>query len=330
MHRYTHLLETTNTELMLVYLHLIELQIDHDRTRIADETQSMWHYHRTCTQDPLDSQRLTTILAARQQQIIDRWQAWSRFVVDNNNNNNNNNECVRRASHRRVRQHVGFRANLIVDSHVTTHTLTNEHVRLLKRGPAYVSPGQLHLSTEFASIDRLVARQYAPMQHQLAHLFQQHRLNLAQSAQVQHAIRKEFQMHFAVPLPNDVHRRAIYERNMIVNMRTRLNVDRLIVRRLADQSNRFYLTNRSTFEQHCRECLRQQTDDFELVYDVTMTSDIDMRQQWKTRTHAFNQVLDRLCTQKRLPVETSKKLQVNIERIKLAYLYFLPSINEVR
>jgi hypothetical protein len=327
--RYEHLIRTAKTELILVYVALLETQIAQDRTQLEHLTNTMWQYQRSTSMiaNDTDANRWIEIIAMHQQQIQARWQYFFEFTLDHYFRHK---YARSNASHSLGPfERLGFRSNLTIDPSLSTvrHVFTHEELKLLNRGPSYVSPCQLHLAQQDRpSTDRLVSKRYASMQHQLAHLFQEHRLNLAQSTHFQHTNRQAFQRLFTLPLATDVYRRAAYEHSLTITIRQRLHEQQWILRRWADGSNQFYLGCRSTFEQRCRRYMEQHMTMVERVYDLAQHSDAQIRAHLRTRSQTFNRTLDQLGTEKRLPVSIVKRLQGNVDRIQLGRLEFLPSM----
>jgi hypothetical protein len=78
---------------------------------------------------------------------------------------------------------MGILPNLINE---TTFKFTDEQQRLLSRGPAYVPPAQMYSSvlsssSSTLSMDDVLKKHYAPLQHHLASLFSKHHVNIALS-----------------------------------------------------------------------------------------------------------------------------------------------------
>ncbi|CAF4631296.1 unnamed protein product, partial [Rotaria socialis] len=65
-------------------------------------------------------------------------------------------------------ERIGFSSSLIID---TSHQLIPEQLKLLSRGPTYVPPCQLSISSLNQSTDDIIKKQYASLKHQLNNVF---------------------------------------------------------------------------------------------------------------------------------------------------------------
>ena len=90
-------------------------------------------------------------------------------------------------------KNIGFHPRTIID---TEHCLTEQQLQLLNRGPTYVPPCQMHVSSASSSpssLDEIVKKQYAPLKHQLASLFSKYSVNVALQFTIKNQVYERFQ-----------------------------------------------------------------------------------------------------------------------------------------
>ncbi|UJR12991.1 hypothetical protein I4U23_000017 [Adineta vaga] len=223
----------------------------------------------------------------------------------------------------------------------TLHGLNQKQIQLLSRGPTYVPPCQSRLkfsskSTE-TTITDIVKKQYAPLKHQMASLFSKHRVNIALSWDVHSIICQKFTNLFAISIPHNIQQRATEEMKLIQSIRSSLKTNNMIIRRTADNRNRFYVGNKIDFEAKANEFMSKSSDKYE--FTVTIGNDQgnndDQEKQpqnpqyfLKGRIEAINFALETLGKRKALDNDTINKLIIDPEKVKLPYLYFLPDISK--
>ena len=226
---------------------------------------------------------------------------------------------------------MGLRPNLMKD---TTYKLTDEQERMLSRGPAYVPPAQMYSRYEklsHRSLDDLVKKHYAPLQHRLASLFSKHQINIAVSMEMNKAISGLFKDLFTISLPTNLQRRALFEKELVRSIRQLLLERGLILRRTGDDQNTFYLGDRSVFNNKAKEYLRQMADTYQVM--VTRKEDDEndgaMKNDVKDLIDSINMFLGVLKSRKLLDADVIKRMEIHAGRVRLPYLYFLPMMSKV-
>jgi len=223
---------------------------------------------------------------------------------------------------------MGFLPHLIMD---TTHPLHDEQVQLLTRGPTYVPPCQMYISSSLKSIDDIVKKQYAPLKHQLASLFQKHRINIALKWEMETEVHQNFVGLFSISIPAHIRKRAAYEKTLIQSIRCSLTKNNLILRRTADNQNTFYVGNKQDFEAKARDYLSQSD-----AYEVLTTIDDEENNEEKfqvdltKRIESMNFALGILRRTNALDKDLVPLLVTDATKMKLPYIYFLPDISKVR
>ncbi|CAF4757684.1 unnamed protein product, partial [Rotaria magnacalcarata] len=81
------------------------------------------------------------------------------------------------------------------------HQLIPKQLKLLNRGPTYVPPCQLSISSLNQSIDDIIKKQYASLKHQLNAIFSKYHINIALSMEIQQKINSQFTNLFSTPIP---------------------------------------------------------------------------------------------------------------------------------
>ena len=114
---------------------------------------------------------------------------------------------------------IGFSPSVIID---TTYQLTDKQIELLNRGPTYVPPCQMHISSSFQSTDDIVKKQYAPLKHQLNILFDKYSVHMTLKMNIEMEIYEQFKKYFTMPLPSMIRERAIYELKLVQSIRRSL------------------------------------------------------------------------------------------------------------
>ncbi|CAF1671653.1 unnamed protein product, partial [Rotaria magnacalcarata] len=180
------------------------------------ELAAMWKNHRELVKNKGMPTTLTNLIEKRLIGITDRWG-----------------------------DRIGFSSSLIIDG---IHQFSDKELQLLNRGPTYVPPCQISISSSDQSIDDVVKKKYAPLKHQLSYLFSKYHINIALSMEIEQKISDQFTDLFSVPIPSNLQQRALYEKHLLQSIRYSLNANNLILRRTADNMNTFYLGNLQEFE----------------------------------------------------------------------------------
>lgn len=140
-----------------------------------------------------------------------------------------------------------FLSKLFVETNIATATdirslFVPEQLRLLNRRHAYVSPCQTHQlfpSSACPTQDEMVIRQYAPLRHQLVLIFQKYHIDISRSTNFQSHAFEAFKSCFTRPLSNDLCQHVHNEKQLIQSIRHSLHINRLLMRRIVNQTNVF-------------------------------------------------------------------------------------------
>ena len=101
------------------------------------------------------------------------------------------------------------------------HSLSKEQLRFLNRGPAYVMPCQMHISSHIP-IDEILTQQITPLQEQLTKLFTKYPVNGAYKWHFENQIKEQFMKSFSEPIPTAIEKRAVYEKQLITSIHNQL------------------------------------------------------------------------------------------------------------
>ncbi|CAF4652768.1 unnamed protein product, partial [Rotaria sp. Silwood1] len=134
---------------------------------------------------------------------------------------------------------VRFSPSLIIDTPL--HFFTNEQIKFLNRGPTYVPPYQVHVSSLNTTSNEYIEKTYKFLQHQLTILYDKYKVNMAQSLFLNKRVKDAYTNAFSITLPRSLQQRAFYEKQLVESIKEHLKENNLILRRTADQSNVFYL-----------------------------------------------------------------------------------------
>lgn len=216
-----------------------------------------------------------------------------------------------------------FSPSMIIDT--SSHSLTDEQLKLLHRGPSYVPPCQIFIRpTPMKSMnDERLTNLFASFKHQLMCLFSKYQINMVQSMFLQQTIFDIFHRTFSVFIPSALYERAVYEAQLIDSIRKHLKEHQLILRRTADQRNIFYLGNRNDFYRLAQQFMLT-TDRFEYCETINQTNKF-----MQNVTQTIDQELRHLFSSNKLHLNLIQKLSTNLNQITLPYLYFLPDVSQV-
>lgn len=323
--RYENLLQQTKTDLLAVHL--------------AVQQAAIYQYQILLNEKPLANEALPkSLLSLIQQRSLNmknRLKLTSDFTINHDLHSSSSSqlEIMLKTQDQRTK-HNRFLSHLLVDSTMIIDVyFTEQQLRLLNRGPTYVAPGQLHIPCSNGNnetMDTLIKKQYAPLKHQLAILFQKYRAHVPDSMNFQTDAFQAFQNLYARPLPEDIYQRTIYAKKLIRSIQYSLEKHDLILRRTADQNNTFYLAHRNDFNHRSNQYMEDHADTYSILFDLNEISLQNVQEQLKKRYLSINTEIDQLFQAKRLNPITHRKLLLKIEYVKLPYLYFLPTISTVR
>ena len=329
LHRHEQLIRRTKTRLIAVQIAGIEARIDQYQTQLKEQTDQMWQQHRTQAPDKAMSPTLTGLIDQRVAIAKKKLTVTHTFLVQNHIRSAYGRLESMHKSQEPHRRRIGFLTALVVDPRLGIATLlTDEQQQLLGRGPTYVTPCQMHLSPSVSSIDDLVKRQYAPLQHQMALLFSRYNIDISRQENIKYQIKKEFKDLFSRAIPDATLSRASDEKKWIRSIRARLKNNHWILRRTADYRNAFYLGPQQNFDQKCHEYMNQ-TDGYHVLFTIDEHNRCQVRQELVRKVHGLNSELEIMYKQKRLTKDVYENLRVNADKVSLPYLYFLPELSPV-
>ncbi|CAF4019594.1 unnamed protein product [Rotaria sordida] len=151
-----------------------------------------------------------------------------------------------------------------------------EQIKFLNRGPAYVSPCQIHsLSKSPLILAQIVTKQMAPLQRKLTKLFTKYPIDHSRQMHFENGIEQLFNESLLQPMPSVLEERALYEKQLILSIRYQLKKDQLIPRRTADEMNTYYLGQLNEFNQKSNEYIQNSTC-YELIETI---NEINTEQQ---------------------------------------------------
>ncbi|CAF4928132.1 unnamed protein product, partial [Rotaria socialis] len=233
-------------DLMTVKIAEAETKFYHCLKRFDHELATMWNNHRDLVKNQGMTTTLTNLIENRLKNITDRWREIYNYRINNHIRNSYDNlDSINTNENGQKSNNSGFSSFLIIDA---IHQFSEKQLQLLNRGPTYVPPCQTSILSSCHSMGDIVQRKYAPLKNQLNSLFSKHHINIALSLEIQQKISDQFTDSFSVPIPSNLHQRALYEDRLILSIRYSLKKNYFILRRTADNMNTFYLGNRQEFE----------------------------------------------------------------------------------
>jgi hypothetical protein len=236
---------------MALHITKLERKLHQCQKIFDDELSNMWKNHRNLVQDKGMPITLSNLIEQSFTNITDRWRniyifrilyhvqaPYGDWEVLERKKQQNSNET-------QLMKTIGFQPQIIIDA---KHPFTDQQLQLLNRGPTYVPPCQIHVLSSSSLLDDILKKQYAPLKHQLAYLFNKYEINDALQFTIQHDVYDLFTKCFSMSLPPDIHKRAQDEQTLIQTIRLLLKNSNLILRRTADNMNTFYLGNNQDFD----------------------------------------------------------------------------------
>ena len=318
VHEYDQWTERLKSNLIAIELAVLEAKIDQYQNEIDSETKLIWKNHQEQRLTHKINPNLMPLLDKRLQNMQEKLRAQCDYVLD---------VSIRVGTQSKERR-IGFVSSLIVDAripHSLVKEFTSQQLQLLRRGPTYVAPYQLHLPSAFASNEARLKQQYTPLHQRLVRLFGQYRIFLVQQENCKAEMKRAFHALFADTLPiNEQLQQAIYENETIRSIRATLNQQHLCLRRTADDQNTFYLGQQSDFDAAVQQYMSTQTATYTVLYTLDATNRPVIGRKLETEMRRVNTELETMFKQKRLTQEIYDRLRINADRIQLPYLYFLP------
>ena len=323
------LLVQHNLDTMIHRLRRVELEYDQYKTIFEEELSEMWKNHRNLVKDRGMTTGLLNLLERRIQVIENRWRDIYNYKVEYFLKNSYNNlleiNFINETKHSDPSEYL---SNILM---TCQHPLTEKQLQLLNRGPTYVPPCQMYVSSSYESLDDILRKQYAPLKHQLTSVFARYRINIALSMEIQKKVFDQFKEQFSLSVPMCVQERALYEKRLIHTIRSSLKKKNLLLRRTADLMNTFVILNRQHYDQLSNRYVAK-CDAYKLLIGKQdeNTNEQHMQSELKELVDSMNILLESLQRHKSLDKDTIKRLFVDINKIQLPHLYFLPDVSKVR
>jgi hypothetical protein len=195
----------------------------------------------------------------------------------------------------------------------------------LHRGPSYVPPCQLHLPSAHRSLDQLLVEQMAPLRRQLTRVFTKYPVDLSRRMNFEREVQHLFQQSFSVAVPPVLKQRVIDENQLMHSIRDQLRDDQLVLRRMANESNTYYVGDIDNFHRQSQQHL-QTSNYYELIGPIDDSH--SKEHHLKDIVQSIDQDLEKLCQKKLIQQEHLTKLKVSQRtNIELPSLYFLPHLH---
>ncbi len=133
---------------------------------------------------------------------------------------------------------------------------------------------------------------------------------------------------FSLVLPSSLHQRVLYEKQLVQSIRENLKANNLILRRLANQRNVFYLGNMQDFNEKANEYMTK-TDVLELCEIIDETNLQKTHEYLNQVIKSINSELETIFQNKKIYKDLLEKLYIDTAKVQLSYLYFLPDVSKV-
>jgi len=222
---------------------------------------------------------------------------------------------------------IDFSPTMMIIDTALHHQLTDEQLKILNRGPTYVPPCQMYVSSSSdISMNEMIHKQYKLLQHNLTILFKKYDVNMARQMFINKEIKDAFISSFSISLPSSIYQRALYEKQLIQSIREHLKTNNLILRRLANQRNVFYLGNMEDFKAKANEYMTK-TNAFELCQIIDETNLQATREYLNSTIRSINSELEAIFHNTKVYKDVLEKLFINVAKVQLPYLYFLPDVS---
>ncbi|CAF4330785.1 unnamed protein product [Rotaria sp. Silwood2] len=315
--------ELKNIDLMMIKLLQAETKFYRDQKTFDDQLSTMWSNHRNAVPNQLMPTVLINIIEKSLEKIKDRWRAIYKYRSEFYLQNSYDDMETKSINDIDVdMQYFGRSLFVIMD---TNYKFPDQHLQLISRGPTYVPPFQLSINSSIQTIEDRIKKQFAPLKHQLNSLFSNNHINLGLSMEINNKMMDAFRENFSLTIPEVYEQRAKYERKLIQTIRYLLMNNNLILRRTADNRNTFYVGNRSDFETKANDYLSQSDS-------IKFITDMDDNQEWKNENKemidSMNFLLEQLKNHKAITNDIYEQLLINIDKVQLQDLYFLPDISK--
>ncbi|CAF2151217.1 unnamed protein product [Rotaria magnacalcarata] len=315
LNTYEKQIERKKMNLMAMYIAKAESQFYQCQKIFDDELSRMWQNHRNLVKNQGMTTTLIHLIERRLALITEKFRQIYNYRFDYYLQNDQQQQ----------QQRIGFSTSLIIDT--THHTLTKKEIQLLNRGPSYVPPYQLSISSSMTTNDEIIKRKYAPLKHQLATLFSKYHINIAVSMDIEQKINEQFKNLFSSSLPSTLRQRAQYEKHLVQSIHRSLLKNNLILRRTADNMNSFYLGNLQNFQTKAKQYLSN-SDSFQLIMTLNETNQQEsLHDKFHGMIESINFALKILKHRKAIDPHTITRLLLDPTKIQLSDMDFLCDIS---
>ncbi|CAF1316459.1 unnamed protein product [Adineta steineri] len=313
---YEKLIQQKKLDLMIIKITEAEAKFYQNQQVFNNHMSTMWRNHRHLVRNQGMTTTLTNIIDKTLNKITDQWRGIYNYRIDYYLRNSYD------TTHEKHIQKFAFSSFVIMDKN---YKFTDKQIQLLNRGPTYVPPFQLSISTTIKTLNDKIKKEYEPLKQQLNNLFSNYSINKLIAMQINTKMFNEFKEMFSITIPMIYQERAIYERNLVQSIRSSLNKNHLILRRTADNTNTFYIGNRIDFELKANDYLLH-SDAIEYITDTE--SNPQWRNEFQEMVNSMNKLLDQLKQNKSIDYDIYNRLVIDINKVQLASLYFLPDISK--
>jgi hypothetical protein len=321
------LIQRKTIDLMAIHISRAEVKFFQRRKIFNEELSKMQENHRNLVKNQGMPTVLTNLIQQRFKNITDKCRDMYNYRINYylRSPYGDLNDVMKNEKNQNMKT-TGFSPSVIID---TAYLLTDKQKQLLNRGPTYVPPCQMHISSPFQTIDDIVRKQYAPLKHQLNILFDKYDVDMTLKMNIIMEIYEQFKKYFTMSPPSVICERAIYERNIVQSIRRSLNENNLILRRTADNQNTFYLGNAQDFEAKANDYLAK-TDAFEVLITIDEHNPNEWHNELNKIIKSMNFILKIMHIKNALHDDLFNRLHIDATKIELPYLYFLPDVSKVR
>ena len=179
-----------------------------------------------------------------------------------------------------------------------------------------------HFPTVF---DRVLYQSRSLHRQLVAHFSQHHRPPAAMI--FEEKILRLFHDILSLSLPPSIEQRAYDEQILVQSIGIMIKMNNLILRRTADQQNRFYLGSNDRFQMKCDDYLKNinnHSSHFSLWKTIDSSELLPELNQW---INEMNTIFNRMRDQHHINEEQWKQLRINPSKKRWPYLYFLPHLS---
>jgi hypothetical protein len=306
-------------DLVAIHMEKAESKFHRCKATFSLMMDRMWKNHRSCVQGKTTSQVSINMIEQYVTETADKWRSVFSFRENFHFRHSYDNQTDSSSSTWHAPRFI---------CHIQ-HTLNGAQQRLLNRGPANVPPCQLFISETTSQMNVRLKQQYAPLKHQMTHLFPKYHINIAQSMDIDERIHAEFNRLFSLSIPLKVEQHAVYEMKLVRTVGALLESNDWILRRTADRRATFYLDDRARFERLCDDYMAS-TNAFRVIMtidDVNCPS--STKDDWHEMIESMNFISENLSKQKVIDRDLWQRLYIDESKIRRPHLYFLPDVSQV-